>query len=51
MFGADLAGLTSVQQLSVVSKNAPTGNTTFFAANLQQTAAALAAMKAFAAAL
>jgi hypothetical protein len=51
MFGADLAGLTSVQQISVVSKNAPTGDTTFFAANLQQTAAALAAMKVFAAAL
>ena len=48
MFGADLAGLTSVKQLSVVSNGAPTGNTTYFAANLQQTAAALTAMKALA---
>jgi hypothetical protein len=48
MFGADLAGLASVQQISVVANSSPTANTTFFAANLQQTAAALAAMKAFA---
>ena len=46
-FGADLAGLASVQQIAVVGNNAQTGNTTFFTANLQQTAAALAAMKTF----
>jgi len=48
MFGADLAGLASAQQISVVANSSPTGNTTFFVANLQQTAAALAAIKTFA---
>jgi hypothetical protein len=46
LFGADLAGLASVQQISVTG-NSPR-NMTLFTANLQQTSAALAAMKAFA---
>jgi hypothetical protein len=45
MFGANLAGLAPVQKFSVVIKNSPTSNSTLFVANLQQTAAALAAMK------
>ena len=49
LFGADLAGLASVQQISVTG-NSPR-NMTLFTANLQQTAAALAAMKAFAGAM
>jgi hypothetical protein len=48
IFGADLAGLVPVQKISVIINSSPTGNTTLFAANLQQTAAAIAAMKAFA---
>jgi len=48
IFGADLAGLAPVRKLSVVTNSPPTGTTTVFAADLQQTAAALTAMKAFA---
>jgi hypothetical protein len=45
MFGANLAGLAPVQNFSVVINNSQTSNSTVFVANLQQTAAALAAMK------
>jgi hypothetical protein len=51
MFGADLAGLASVQNFTIIIKNSPVNNPPMFAANLQQTAAALAAMKTVAAAV